>query len=184
MIHGKDSNIKPRMILCTLVLLFPAQTNVDLVRLLDSLSELLNVQPLIIHLIFMFLLPITSNTGGNQDTLDWRGRVPMYSKDLWLEGKRLEMRRKSSGGGLGLNPACGASAPKEAPGGFTLQAVHMAATLLNDFRISIMKRSSNLTQAESSIDLFLPSRCSCTYVGPTVKTPSRLGDGIWISSQP
>lgn len=111
MIHGKDSNIKQRMILCTLVLLFPAQTNVDLVHFLDSLSELLNAQPIIIHLIFMFLLPITSNTGGNQDTLDWRGRVPMYSNDLWLEGKSLEMRRKSSVGGLGVDPACGASEP-------------------------------------------------------------------------
>lgn len=123
MIHGKDSNIKQQMILCTLVLLFPAQTNVDLVHFLNSLSELLNVQPIIIHLIFMFLLPITSNTGGNQDTLDWRGRVPMYSNDLWLQGKSLEMRRKSSGGGLGVESRlwrfrASASASKEVAGGF------------------------------------------------------------------
>lgn len=44
MIHGKDSNIKQRMILCALVLLFPPQTNVDLVHFPDSLSEPLNVR--------------------------------------------------------------------------------------------------------------------------------------------
>lgn len=33
----------------------------------------------------------------------------MFSSDLWLEGKSMEMRRKSSGMGWGLNPACGAS---------------------------------------------------------------------------
>lgn len=61
-----------------------------------------------------------------------------------------------------------------------LHTIHMAAVLLNDFGISIMEWTSNLTQTESSIDLFLPSLSSCTYVGPTVKTSSRLDDGICI----
>lgn len=57
------------MILCALVLVFAAQTDVDLVHIVNNQSVLLNVQPNIIHLIFMFGLPITSNTGGNQNTL-------------------------------------------------------------------------------------------------------------------
>lgn len=119
MIHGKDRNIKQRMCLCTLVLLFPAQANFDLVHILNSLSELLNVQPIIIHLIFMFWLPITSKTGGNQYTLDWIGRVPMYSNDLWLEGKRRGVLWW--GVGVEYRPwrlGASASASEEDPGGF------------------------------------------------------------------
>lgn len=98
------------MIVCALVLLFPAQTNVDLVHIVNSPSELFSVQPIIIHLIFMFVLPITCNTGGNQDTLEWRGRVLLCLNNLLLEGKSLGMRRnQSSGGGWGLDPARGSS---------------------------------------------------------------------------
>lgn len=100
MIHGRDSNIKQWMVVCALVLLFPAQTNVDLVHIVNSPSELFSVQPIIIHLIFMFVLPITCNTGENQDTPDWRGRLLLYWNDLRLEGRKSE----SSGGGRGLEP--------------------------------------------------------------------------------
>lgn len=110
MIHGRVSTIKQWIIVCALVLLFPAQTNVDLVHIVSSPSELFSVQPIIIHLIFMFVLPITSNTGGNQDTLDWRERAAVLKRSV-SRGKELggEEKSESSGGGWGLDPARGAS---------------------------------------------------------------------------
>lgn len=76
------------MVVCAFVFLFLAQTNVDLVHTVNSPSELLSTQPIIIRLTSVFVLPITSSTGGNQDTPAWRGRILLNLNNLWLEGRK------------------------------------------------------------------------------------------------
>lgn len=130
MIHGRDGNIKQRMVVCAFVLLFAARTNVDLVHTVNSPSELLSARPIIIRLTSVFAHPITSNTGGNQDTPAWRRRLLLNPNDLWFEGRKAE----SSGGGRGSDPGASASDSEEHPGGFLLVVGRRTPSAVSWFR--------------------------------------------------